>query len=296
MSLIRPCLILCVAMLSLAPRLTRSEDLRGPEYEQEQVDRWHDYYLRTARAHRITADDSPSEPLQLVDAPLLTYTDLESRAQQHGSVFLWCRDGHPKVLSIFWSATWGGDRRRVAHEFQSLADEPLTASIDGQTNWNPRTGGLNFRPLPESPEVASTRPLRSAQLRRLASEFAAFHTRDGKENELKMVAEPIYRYPELENSDNDGAIFLYFFEQDPEVGLQFETVEVDGKLYWKYFPIQLTEVPARVTYKSDEVWSVPKRRFTANFLEEETDPYHALFYESRERLMEGDESDDTTPR
>jgi hypothetical protein len=293
MSFIRSSLIVCFALLPLAPCSSHSEELVGKEYEQDQVDRWHDYYLRTAKAYRIVADESPEEPLQLVDAPLLTYTDLESFAQQHGSVFVWCRDGHPVVLSIFWSATWGGVDRRVAHEFQSLTDEPLSASIKGQKNWNPRTSGLDFRPLPGGPEVASTKPLRTAQLRRLAADFAAFHTRDGNENKLKRVADPVYRYPESEDSDNDGAIFLYFFEQDPEVGLQFETVETDGKLYWNYFPIQLTEVAARMTYKGEEVWNVPKRRFTANFLEEETDPYHALFYERRDRLMEDEKSDES---
>ncbi len=255
------------------------------EYEQEQVDLWHAYFHKTAQQYRIVTDSHPDQPLKLMEKPLLNYTDLEATAQQLGSVFMWCRDGRPQAMCIFWSATWGRPERRVAHEYQSLSDEPMTATIGGEVKWKPRAGGRDFYPVPDNPEVAVTKPLRTAQLQRLADAFVGYHHRSEEEAQLRRVTEPIYRYPEREFSDEDGAVFLYFFEQDPEMGLVIETKEVDGKLIWQYCPLQLTEVPARLTYQGEEVWRRPHRTFTDNFLQEKTDSYYSTWYERRGRLM-----------
>jgi hypothetical protein len=259
--------------------------LDKPEFEQSSVDAWHRLYLSAAKRYNIVADDDPEHPFQLLDAPLLEYADLESKAQQTGSMFLWTDEAAPKALGIFWSATWGANDRMCAHEFHSLTNEPLTATIDGKVTWKPRKGGLDFRPLPDSPEVAPTRPLRTAQLIRLADEFDAYHSRNNPEALLRRVEKPIYRYPEKPGSDADGAMFVYFFEEDPEVILLFETTEEDGELIWEYSPIRITEAPARLTYGGEDVWKVPRGTFTQNFLFEETDPYHALFFERRDRQM-----------
>ena len=168
--------------------------LDQPEFEQKAVDAWYDLYLSAAKRYNIVADDDEDHPFELVSEPLLTYADLESDAQQTGSMFLWTAEGRPKTLGVFWSATWGSSDRQCAHEFHSLTDEPLTATIDGKVMWRPREGGLDFRPVPDSPAVAPTRPLRTAQLARLADEFEAYHSRNVPEAKLRRVEKAIYRY------------------------------------------------------------------------------------------------------
>lgn len=261
------------------------KSLDKPEFEQKAVDAWYDLYLSAAKRYNIVADDDEDRPFELVGEPLLTYADLESRAQQTGAMFLWADEGRPKALGVFWSATWRADDRQCAHEFHSLTDEPLTATIDGKVMWRPREGGLDFRPVPDSPAVAPTRPLRTAQLSRLADQFEAYHSRNVPEAKLRRVEKPIYRYPEKEGSDADGALFVFFYEEDPEVVLMFETTEGEEGLEWKYSPIRITEAPARLTLDGETVWKVPSARFTHNFLNDDVDPFHAFFFERRDREM-----------
>ncbi len=265
--------------------LGADESLDRPEFEQKAVDAWYQLYHSAAKRYNIVADGDEDRPFELVDEPLLNYADLESRAQQTGSMFLWTDDGRPKAVGVFWSATWGDTDRRCAHEFHSLTDEPMTATIDGIATWQPRQGGLDFRPVPDSPAVAPTKPLRTAQLMRLSKEFEAYHSRNDPEAKLRLVEAPIYRYPEKEGSDADGAMFVFFFEEDPEVILLFETTDGDDGLEWKYSPIRITEAPARLTFDGEDVWKVPRARFTRNFLFDDVDPFHAFFFERRDREM-----------
>lgn len=86
--------------------------LDKPEFEQKAVDAWYDLYLNAAKRYNIVADSDKDQPFQLVSEPLLTYADLESDAQQTGSMFLWTAEGRPKALGVFWSATWGATDRR----------------------------------------------------------------------------------------------------------------------------------------------------------------------------------------
>ncbi|MEZ5943839.1 MAG: hypothetical protein R3C18_20780 [Planctomycetaceae bacterium] len=260
-----------------------------PEFEQVQVDRWLTYYLQQAQKYEIIADARPGEPFELVNASLWDFTDLEAPAQQHGSIFLWTKEGRPQVVAALWSPIWLGKFRKVAHEFHSVTNEPLTATIDGSVVWNPRTKGINFKPVPDAPAVAPTKPLRTAQLRRLSLEFTGYHSRGKGEAELWMVQTPIYRYPERPDSDEDGALFVFPFEQDPEVLLLIETKQVGGELQWQFSPMRLTDTPARLTFQGEEVWKVARAKFTRNFLNEEFDPFHALFYETRNKLLSEEE-------
>jgi len=106
-----------------------------------------------------------------------------------------------------------------------------------------------------SPPIAKTRPARLAQMRNVASEFTGqIGGADKKREELRLLRQPIYRYPET--MDRDGAIFVFAQATDPEILLLLETDPKASDSTWNFAVARMTAIACSLSRNEKEVFSV----------------------------------------
>jgi hypothetical protein len=172
--------------------------------------------------------------LTMLDQPLLFYTNPVRTNDQHGAIFLWTESGRPAVIGSIWSAMnrQNLDSRFVTHEWHSLvADSNVSATRDGKRLWTPGESGVVWETLAGAPPPAIQRPARLLQMRSLARRFSVAIQVEG-ESDLRLMAQPLYRYSETTAGALDGAIFSFAMTTDPELLVLLEDREIAGQPTW----------------------------------------------------------------
>src|SRR5262245_39882496 len=138
---------------------------------------------------RIGDDD---KPLELQRDPVLRWSNPDN-GEVHGNVFLWTRDGRPLVVGSLFKLF--SPHTHMAHEFQSLAEEPLTARFHSALVWKTKEAGVRFVDVPKAPAPAANEAQRILQLKQLAKDFTGSKKNpSGVETELRLLPQPIHRY------------------------------------------------------------------------------------------------------
>ncbi len=154
----------------------------------------------------------------------------------NGTLFVWTQNGRAEVISSIWAIpqkTPDG-KRRIVHEFQSLATRPIKAERSGEAAWSPTEAGIAPRPVHGAPKPAATAELRMIQIRAVAREFSATEIVGDKPVELRMLPQPIYRYKSEIKDQPDGAVFALLNEFDPEVFLIIEERTTPNGRAWHW--------------------------------------------------------------
>jgi len=203
-------------------------------------------------AYDIRLDGKNAPRLAMLEKPLLHWSN-PARTSEDGAVFLWLQEGRPQAIgSVF---TYKLQQVRTKHEFQSLATVPLTARFAGQIAWRSPEAGVTFRPVPVTFVPAGSARLRTIQLKNMARDFSASLHGEKETNELRLLAQPLYRYEETKpprgnivqratdaaartvTGDDggrvsetllDGAIFSFALGTDPEALLLLEARPAEG--------------------------------------------------------------------
>lgn len=244
----QPLLLLCacaVTALNPPPRVRADE-------EDGKADRL-ELMRSAAGAYQITVatDDGPEE-LTLRPEPLLRWTN-PIRRTTDGTVFLWTHNERPAAVLCMYPHLGALD-----HEFQSLAEGPLTAHFEGSDSpdWTPREPGVTFRPVPEGPSPAASSAARLSQMRGIARRFRALFGERAHEHELRLLTQPLYRYPAKGSAESDGAIFAFVQGTDPEILLILEIRKAaDGHPRWHYAAARMTVVNLHLEYQEQPIWS-----------------------------------------
>src|SRR5579872_2361398 len=145
----------------------------------------------------------------------------------YGDVYLWTHKGRPEAVMSFykwWKPDWG-----FTAEMHSLSLTGLSAEREGVLRWQPTKAGIELNDVPDAPLPAESAPRRLQQMRTLAGAFSARvvdqrQSRGGKEQlqELRLLTQPLYRYPAGEGEVLDGALFAIVMGTDPEVFVLLE--------------------------------------------------------------------------
>lgn len=225
---------LCSALLGFM--LAFSAGSRGLVWADEGalLDRWMRVYHEAAKSVEIQCPDKPDAQLTLIDAPLLKYANPVRGVQQHGAIYLWTAEGRPAVIAGFWSAVerQQPDLRRLNFEWHSLSESPLTADRNAERLWEAGESGVEWRALDDVRPPAGSPPLRLRQMRQIASSFSAGIERE-QESELRLMPQPLYRYPEQTAGATDGALFAVVMGTDPEMFLLIEArPDASGRATW----------------------------------------------------------------
>lgn len=210
-----------------------------------------------ARIEIRTAGDAGTK-LELAGQPLLRWDNQRSFVVD-AATFVWTSDHLPRVIGGVWIK--GG----VSHvDLQSLAQEPLAATVDGKSVWSPARPGISWNAVPNAPPPSGTRSERLRQMKALARDFSVHAIKnapdydEGSVWEFRMMAQPIHRYSE--EAAVDGAIFAFAQGTDPEAFLILEAREEKGVGQWQYAFAAACGWELHGKLKEREVWSRPNAR------------------------------------
>ena len=202
----------------------------------------------------IEGDDNAPRSLDLIPEPVLRWSNPERRTND-GGVFLWTRDGRPSsIVCTFWRKGTS-----IMQEWHSLDEQPITASVDGETVWSPPLPGISWRLSEAGSHVSPSRSLRLVQMRQIASAYSAQTQAGGTARDipLRVQPQPLYRYPRMEREADfvDGAIFSFVQATDPEVLLLLEARRnATGDAEWHIAFARMSKFRQRVTYEQTEAW------------------------------------------
>ncbi|HZN35882.1 MAG TPA: hypothetical protein VFB80_18760 [Pirellulaceae bacterium] len=246
--------ILLAALLPLSPGFASAQD---DEQEAEATKRYQAHAQATAALYELkTAGEEPRQ-LKLRPESLLRWTNPLGGNKAHGELFLWTDRGRPAaVLSMYeWTDVKGIVHEH--HEWCSLSLDRIAAA--GPKVWEPKSAGIELKPLPAAPPPADTPVRRLRQMRDLGAGFAAEKTtREEEKRELRLLSQPAFRYEAGDPDVLDGAVFALVEATDPEAFLLLEARVADGKAAWHYGLARMNSLPLAASYQKQPVWEVPK--------------------------------------
>ncbi len=250
-------LLLTIVLSLVSQSGQESAGAKETRLDKDQLKKWVEFYRQEAEEYDIYLGDDRKTELQFRPEPVFRWASPNSDNEFNGVIFVWTHQGRPEVLGSIWSAhSKRVDRpRTIAHTFHSLALQPLTADRKQKRFWYPRTGGVDFKPVPGAPVPAASARGRLSQMRNLSRQFTADEeVKTDVRESLRLLSQPIYRY-ETKSADQDGAIFTFLLGWDPEVVLIIESRQTTEGPRWHYSPIRFGYQSTRVKHNDKEVWN-----------------------------------------
>jgi hypothetical protein len=154
---------------------------------------------------------------------------------------LWLHDERPAAIASIYR--WYHPYKDSTVEFVSVAEQGLAAEEDGKSQWNTKSPGIAFAPLPEAPQPAASRGARLVQMRSLARRFNAELTDkrggDSVARELRLLNQPAHRYEAAQHKIVDGGLFAFVEGTDPEAWLMLEAIAGEDAIAWRYALVRM---------------------------------------------------------
>jgi hypothetical protein len=246
------CLLFAVAGVSRAQKLTDTPA------NPENIEATLKLTVAAAKEYEIRVGDN-DKPLELHREPVLKCSNPEV-GEVYGNVFVWTRDSRPLVVACLFK--WFSPETHMAHEFHSLAEEPLNAKFHGDPVWKTSKAGLSFVDIPKAPAPAANEAQRLLQLKQLAKEFSGTgrYGKNVKDLELRLLPQPIYRYAAAKHGIINGGLFTFVRGTDPEI---FLLIEARGKdpatARWQFAAARMNNgAELRLKHKDEQVWEAEK--------------------------------------
>lgn len=236
--------LLTVALIANSPADDRESDT--PVNEALRVT------TNAAKLYEFEIADMPSRHLVLHPNSILRWSNPVA-GEVYGNVFVWTHNGRPEVIgSIF---QWYSPNTHGSHEFHSLTVHSLEGTREGELVWMSPEAGVAFNSVPKQPLVADTQAIRIRQMRAIARRFQIQKTdREDVTRQLRLLAQPIYRYGGDNSDVLDGSLFVFVQGTDPEVFLMIEARNVGEARQWQYALVRMNSVEFVAKYQDQEVW------------------------------------------
>lgn len=243
--------ILFCSALAMIACLFQGASLRGEEPAEKPADT---RFAETARLYAIRPlkDDRTYDRQEL---ELLRWSN-PLRTTSAGTMFVWTDGGRPVVIASMYR--YGDDPyTKIDHEFVSLSEAGLRADYAGRVVWAPREAGVRWTAIEKSPTPAPARTTRLTQMRLLANRFEGMLTKnDGDRERLRLLTQPIYRYPE--SASRDGAIFSFAQATDPEILLLIESDPSASPPVYRYAVARMSSMVLSLNYDGKTIWEIEK--------------------------------------
>lgn len=221
------------------------------------ADMWFRAYRKIAESIEMHRGDTI---LELEEKPLLFYTNPIRLNDQHGTIFLWTERGRPVVFGSIWSERnrMNSAVRNVTHEFHSLAETPdAEATRSGNVLWTAGEAGIDWRTIENSPVPAASRTTRLVQMRDMGRQLTASVRADGIDSDLRLMTQPLFRYPERVEGAIDGGLFAFALATDPEIVVWIEALEHGGQQQWRFAFARFGHFAMSVKDSERTIWSCP---------------------------------------
>ncbi|HWB07770.1 MAG TPA: hypothetical protein VG826_00900 [Pirellulales bacterium] len=186
-------------------------------------------YRREVSDYEIYRDAERREKLDLNQNSICSWTNPSKDALAQGVLFVWTYRGCAEVVGGAWSHPQGA-RRAVFHEFNSLSRRVLKPTrASGGFVWSPQAAVARLT-IADAEAPAESSRKRLLQLRALAREFSAHSTTPDRQRwELRVLANPLFRYESTDDELLDGGVFAFVSSAgtDPEVLMVIEATKGD---------------------------------------------------------------------
>lgn len=198
---------------------------------------------------------SGDKKLELVE-PVLRFND-NITGVVDAVQLLWLNDGRPEATASFWRRKDG----LIAHEFQSLSESRLLAKRDGKTMWQPRTPGVQPKPIDGASMPTKTAPGRMNQMRAAARQFTAAVVNQSGNRPLRLLPQPVSRHGKTNTAVLDAAWFVFAKGTNPEVMVLIEARRGEDESYaWHYSPVRMTSAACELKRNDVVVWRIERNR------------------------------------
>ncbi len=163
----------------------------------------------------------------------------------YGDVFIWTENGRPEAVASIYK--FYSPLTHRANEFHSLSLGKLTGQREGVAVWTPSKAGLELKPIHRRPR-RPTRLRAAAPDAHLAQEFTGRQTtREGVDRDMRLLAQPIYRYENTKGDLIDGGLFVFVIGTDPEAFLLIEARRThSGALQWRFGATRMNSIDLRI--------------------------------------------------
>jgi hypothetical protein len=208
--------------------------------------------------YEMVAGQEEKSRLSLVPEPLLRFTNPVSGLQD-GCFILWTSEASRPMVGAQVFLT---NENLWIHEFQSLASEPISATLEGETVWSPDKAGATSKLVPDAPQPASTTVQRLIQMREIANRFNASDEFEGRvqSDELRLLTRPLFRFGKADTQTLDGALFAHAHGTDPELLIIVEAIRIESSYHWHYALAPMTGYALKANLDGQPEWEVPWRQ------------------------------------
>jgi hypothetical protein len=214
------------------------------------------------QAEQIDIRTLKNERLQKGTESLLNWTIGSS---WQGSYFVWTENSRPALIGCFLADTQTPELRRSFVEFHTIGPTriaPLEFSDPRSQRWTPEIRSAGDFAWDKGPPVGTEARQRLRVYRDVARQFSVtMYSDDERSKEvLRLLSQPLYRYPAQENSPDDGAIFAFVTTNgtDPEFLLALETTGTAAQTSWTVRPMRSCTRRLELQREDQQVWSVDK--------------------------------------
>ncbi|APW59177.1 hypothetical protein [Paludisphaera borealis] len=213
-----------------------------------------DQIAASIRLASIDGDGSET-PAVMSEQPLLRWTD-PTREFSDGGLWVWRVSGRPvAVVGIELYFQW-------SLEFVSLSTGLVKAEESG-VRWAPRTGGVEFKEIPDAPAPAADESGRLRQMHQLAKRFAAreyWVGGNGQHYALRLLPHPVDRYSDPGSGVVDGGLFIFAHGTNPEVLMMVEARKSGaGPARWSFAAAPLSHAEVALKIGLQDVWTSPSK-------------------------------------
>jgi len=262
--------IALVLSLLLVGFAATQDDKPPSTAEKEQIEAALKLTREAAGKYQFTIGEEEESSVKLLPEPVLRWSN-PSVGEIHGNVFLWTRNTRPVAVGSLFK--WFSPHTHTSHEFQSLSEQTFTASYDGKDVWAVKQPGVKFMALDKVEAPADSAPRRLVQMRAIARRFSGEETtREGEDQKLRLLPQPIYRYQAPKEDVVDGGIFAFVLGTDPEILLQLEArADREGNSRWYFAAGRMQNIVLRLKVDDHEVWSVQQLEWATAF--DHSQPY-----------------------
>ncbi len=243
--------LMLVALVAGAPSYGQSDENLSTEEKAESVHQWASTIAGQIEV-RIT---NQSQPCELKQGSLLNWSN-PIAGEVFGDCFLWTAEKRPAAFMSVYAFFSPQSNRRVT--FQSISEQPLTATYQDREIWTPVASGFEWLALANLPQPERSGIVRQRQMKLVAAKFSA-EISEVTEPEamrgLRLLSQPLYRYESAARMD--GALFGFVDGTDPEVLLWIECFgEDESKM--RVAAIRQNHRRLLVKHESNTVWEVPQ--------------------------------------
>jgi hypothetical protein len=117
---------------------------------------------------------------------------------------------------------------------------------------------VELKSIPDAPKPGETAAVRLTQMRNLAAQYSVVADYGNKkEEDMRLLRAPVYRYASEKQGVTDGALFAFVRATDPEAFLMIEARKGKDGVEWQYAFARYNPCGLRATRADREVWKVP---------------------------------------